>query len=107
MLKKIGLAFDELKRKCSKIKHLRYAESEQVAISWYLSQRRRRPLESLFALGNKLDPNHLLHTLVKYRVSPKNAPIKQTKMANMAGLSTFQSGPKGSKRVQKGPKWST
>ena len=43
-----GLEFDELERKYSHNKHLRYAEAEQVAISWYLSQRERRPLEPLF-----------------------------------------------------------
>ena len=43
-----GLVFDELERKYSHNKHLRYEESEQVAISWYLRQRKMRPLEPLF-----------------------------------------------------------
>ena len=43
-----GLVFDELERKYSHDKHLRYEESEQVAISWYLRQRKERPLEPLF-----------------------------------------------------------
>ena len=43
-----GLVFDELERKYSHNKHLRYEESEQVAISWYLRQRKERPLEPLF-----------------------------------------------------------
>ena len=34
-------------------------------------------------------------------------PIWDQKWPTMAGLSTFQRGSKGSKRVQKGPKWST
>ena len=43
-----GLVFDELERKYSHDRHLRYEESEQVAISWYLRQRKERPLEPLF-----------------------------------------------------------
>ena len=43
-----SLVFDELERKYSHNKHLRYEESEQVAISWYLRQRKERPLEPLF-----------------------------------------------------------
>ena len=43
-----GLVFDELERKYSHNRHLRYEESEQVAISWYLRQRKERPLEPLF-----------------------------------------------------------
>ena len=60
-----GLVFDELERKYSHNKHLRYEESEQVAISWYLRQRKERPLEPLF--GKWSDPNmyHLLHFVVK------------------------------------------
>ena len=55
----------QLERKYSHNRHLRYEESEQVAISWYLRQRKERPLEPLF--GKWSDPNmyHLLHFVVK------------------------------------------
>ena len=48
---------------------------------------------------------------VKLQGVPKNAPIKKQKWPNMVGLSTFQSGPKGSKMVNldvfdhSGPFW--
>ena len=41
---------------------------------------------------------------MNYRVSKKDAPIKQTKKGNLGRLVNI---PKWSKGVQKGPKWST
>ena len=61
-----GLVFDELERKYSHNKHLRYAEAEQVAISWYLSQRERRPLEPLFGKWIGPQPSITCSTLWLY-----------------------------------------
>ena len=44
-----GLVFDELDRKYRHERHLKYAEDESTAISWYLREKRRRPIECLYS----------------------------------------------------------
>ena len=78
-----------------------------LRVLFFLRKRAEIPLSATFIHSKQ----HRTWTRVNTGCPKKTAPIKQKKWPNMAGLSTFQSGPKGSKNLNLdvfnhlGPSW--